>query len=569
MFEKTSRDRVKGFLRADGQKVINGAGEEIILTGWGLGNWLLTEGYMWLSHQGRFDRPRRMEEVIRELTGSEYASSFWTRFRENFVTREDIRLMAELGYNSVRIPFGWRVLMEDEPGIVWKEEGFALIDRCLDWCEEFGLYAFLDLHGAPGGQTGSNIDDSADDFPRLFTDEDSWVKGIALWQELARRYRDRWIVGGYDLLNEPLRPGLWEDKHGFYLLERLTAFYEAVIPAIREVDSRHMLSVEGSHWATDMRIFYKRYDENMVIHFHRYACMPSVESLSDYLETAERLNQPLWLGETGENVPEWYAALYPLAVSLGIGYNLWPWKKMACANSPYSVDKPEGWEDFLAYGQGGPRPSAVRVQSILDQFLENIKVENCTAYPIVTAAAFRQPGSRVRATDFDELPGKGISYSGRRGEGNLYAYRTRTGMQLRSLSDKPVKKRFFFDCGWDSLVLELAAEEFAAYTFSGLRADGSVRLELVCQEDALLTVEQDGREVLRTELAAVGKEQSGNTEQVSVKVEEAQREDGLPGAAGGEALQAVTVSGFAAAAESVLKVTVHRGVVLIHALSLH
>ena len=30
---------------------------------------------------------------------------------------------------------------------------------------------FLDMHGAPGGQTGQNIDDSEADIPELFTDE--------------------------------------------------------------------------------------------------------------------------------------------------------------------------------------------------------------------------------------------------------------------------------------------------------------------------------------------------------------------------------------------------------------
>lgn len=96
--------------------------------------------------------------------------------------------MAELGYNSVRIPMNYRVFMEDGPGIHWKEEGFQLVDQCLAWCEEAGIYAFLDLHGAPGGQTGSNIDDSVDDVPRLFIDQDSWDKTIALWVKLAERY---------------------------------------------------------------------------------------------------------------------------------------------------------------------------------------------------------------------------------------------------------------------------------------------------------------------------------------------------------------------------------------------
>ncbi|RCX21597.1 cellulase (glycosyl hydrolase family 5) [Fontibacillus phaseoli] len=501
MFEKTSRSRVKGFLRAEGNKVVNEDGEEIILTGWGLGNWLLCEGYMWLSHNTRFDRPRRIEAVIRELAGSSYADSFWKRFRTNYITREDIRLMAEQGYNSLRIPIGWRVLMEDEPKIIWKEDGFALIDRCLDWCEEFGLYAFLDLHGAPGGQTGANIDDSVDDFPRLFTDEDSWNKGIELWKELARRYRDRWIVGGYDLLNEPLRPGLMEGKHEFFLVQRLTAFYDEVISAIREIDSRHMLSVEGHHWSTNTAVFYKRYDSNMVIHFHRYACMPGKEAYEEYLELSDRLDQPLWLGETGENDLEWFAAMYPLAVSLGIGYNLWPWKKMERPNSPFAVNKPEGWDELLAYLEGGPRPGYEVIQEILDQYLDNIKVENCTPHPLVTASAFRQPGCRVRGTDFDELPGKGSSFSGLRTEGNIYKYRAKTGMSIVPITGEPQNRRFGFDSGWNWLALELAGEEFAGYTFSSVEQGNSVALDLVCREEAVVSLIQDGVEMTRTTLS--------------------------------------------------------------------
>ncbi|MDR0401354.1 MAG: cellulase family glycosylhydrolase, partial [Treponema sp.] len=207
MLEKLDRNRVKGLLRARGKVLVNGEGEEILLNGWGLGNWLLCEGYMWLSRDSRsFDRPRNIEETIRDLAGSAYAERFWRAFRASYITAEDIKRMAELGYNSLRIPFNWRLFMEDEPGeIRFREEGFSLLDQCLAWCEEYRIYAFLDLHGAPGGQTGDNIDDSRDNLPRLLTDQDYWDKGIALWRELARRYRDRWIVGGYDLLNEPIR----------------------------------------------------------------------------------------------------------------------------------------------------------------------------------------------------------------------------------------------------------------------------------------------------------------------------------------------------------------------------
>lgn len=38
---------VSGFVKADGKRVVNGDGQEILLQGVGLGSWLLPEGYMW------------------------------------------------------------------------------------------------------------------------------------------------------------------------------------------------------------------------------------------------------------------------------------------------------------------------------------------------------------------------------------------------------------------------------------------------------------------------------------------------------------------------------------------
>lgn len=109
--EKLSQARVSGFLRAKGREIVNGKGEPLLLSGWGLGNWLLCEGYMWRAGP-RGDRPRKLEQVVRELAGGRYAEAFWPRFRENYIRREDILRMAELGYNSVRVPIGWRVLID-------------------------------------------------------------------------------------------------------------------------------------------------------------------------------------------------------------------------------------------------------------------------------------------------------------------------------------------------------------------------------------------------------------------------------------------------------------------------
>lgn len=493
MITQTTRSKVKGFLRTQGTKIINEAQEEIILTGWGLGNWLLCEGYMWkASGIVRFDRPHRMERVIHELTGSNYSDYFWKTFRENYVTREDIKKMAEMGYNSVRIPFNWRLFMEDEPEIIWKSEGFELLDRVLDWCEEFKLYAFLDMHGAPGGQTGSNIDDSIDNIPRLFMDSNAWHKAIELWKALARRYKDRWIVGGYDLLNEPIRPQDPNHEGSYdYLLPKLVAFYEEAIAAIREIDTKHLFSIEGHHWASNTSIFFKRYDENMMIHFHRYACLPDISCYKEFLELSRKWDVPLWLGESGENLTEWFTAMYPLAVSLGISYNLWPWKKMDCTNSPYSVNMPKNWSLLLDYMKGGKHPGFETSKQILNDYLEAMKLVNCTYNEAVSDAVLRQPGCHIRATDFDELPGKGFSYSGLRQEENYHQYRLDTGMSIQSKDSIQRERRFGFDCMWDSLILNLTTHEFTCYSLCNINAGASLAIDFCALEPSTFTLYQD------------------------------------------------------------------------------
>jgi GNAT superfamily N-acetyltransferase len=483
------RKRVKGFLRAAGGKLVNADGAEVLLVGWGLGNWLLCEGYMWLAHDNRrFDRPRVIESVIRDLTGSAYSETFWKTFRDNYITRSDIARMAALGYNSVRIPINWRILMDDEPAtITFREDGFALLDHCLDWCEGEGVYAFLDLHGAPGGQTGDNIDDSHDNLPRLFIDRDYWDKGIALWEELARRYRDRWIVGGYDLLNEPLRTLRYDYADVDYLLPELIQFYEEAISAIRNIDRAHLISIEGHHWATDPAVFYKKYDDNMIVHFHRYGCPPDQSAFREYLALGKTLDAPLWLGETGENSNEWYAALCNTAFELGIGINLWPWKKMECTNSPCSIKKPKNWDALLAYTAGGKKPVKAEVIAMLDEYLENIKLASCVENIAVTSAILRKAPCTLRATDFDQLPGKGRSFSGTRREPCLYGYQKDSGMAIRLEDGKDPRKETGWT-RWSIYTLELGEKEFASYTFYDIEPGATLPLNCVAKEPTRFTV---------------------------------------------------------------------------------
>ncbi len=477
--EKLSRERVKGFLHREGRKLVNGEGQELILAGWGLGNWLLQEGYMWGSGSPRFDRPRRIEGAVAELTGHRYADVFWQRFRDCYITEADILRLAEEGYNSVRLPFNWRLFLEEEPGLIWKEEGFRRLEDCARWCEKAGVYLFLDMHGAPGGQTGSNIDDSYDNVPRLFIDRQFREKALAIWERLAQIYCDREVIGGYDLLNEPIIPKEAAGKDYDYLLPELKSFYEECIQLIRKKDKNHLISIESEHWSTGLEVFDRVYDDNMVMHFHRYAELPQKQSMEAYIRRAEELDLPLWMGETGENLNEWYSAFYPLALRLNIGVNLWPWKKLDCTNSVCSVKRPEGWDKVLDYLQGGPHPGYWEAQKIFNDYLENIRFENCVLRGEVTDAVFRRNSFSLRATDFDEnIEGQEAycclhPYEGQLRCGNgdtssedaaavLNRYRADTGFELIAVEEER-PARFGFDCKWDRFALPLRSGEWVSY----------------------------------------------------------------------------------------------------------
>jgi len=153
---------------------------------------------MWkFGSQG--DRPRHIEKLVSDLIGPENAARFWSEFRKNYVSESDVRRIAGLGYNSLRPALNSRLFVTEAGTPDLGGEGFHLLDDLVQWCRASGLYVILDMHGAPGGQTGQNIDDSANDQPELFQQTRYEDQLVSLWTAIARRYKDQPAVAGYDL----------------------------------------------------------------------------------------------------------------------------------------------------------------------------------------------------------------------------------------------------------------------------------------------------------------------------------------------------------------------------------
>jgi endoglucanase len=364
------------FAHTDHKQIVDAAGKPLLLRATNLGNWLVPEGYMW-QFQGGPQSPSEIRALVLELLGPEGSVAFWQKYRDNYITREDIALLHRAGFNAIRVPMHYSLFESDDA------EGFKLLDRLIGWSRAESLYLILDLHAAPGGQTGTNIDDSAG-YPWLYESPLEQEHLISIWRRLATHYRDEPVVLGYDLMNEPI-PHYPKLKPLNPFLEPL---YRKVSGEIRKADAHHILFLGGAQWDTNFSVFGKPFDTNVAYTFHRYWTVPDESVIRQYIDFRERYDVPIWMGESGENTDEWIAQFVKVLEKNDIGWAFWPYKKMEKSSAVVSIVAPADWEKIVEFAKL-PRGIA-QVQDRLKlrteqetitrafaELLENVRLQKC------------------------------------------------------------------------------------------------------------------------------------------------------------------------------------------------
>ena len=242
----------------------------------------------------------------------------------------------------------------------------------------------LDLHCAPGGQTGTNIDDSFG-YPWLFESAADQDLTVDVWKRLAEHYRDEKAILGYDLLNEPIPHFPRLQKYN----ARLEPLYKRISSAIRSVDTNHVVILGGAQWDSNFKVFGAPFDRNVMYSFHKYWTAPNQEVIQDYLDFRDRYNVPIWLGESGENTDEWIAQFVRVLEKNDVGWCFWPYKKMEKTSAVVSFAQPAHWAEILAYAKIptntgdaekrlAARPSLDNSREALRDLLQKIRFENCS-----------------------------------------------------------------------------------------------------------------------------------------------------------------------------------------------
>ena len=180
-----------------------------------------------------------------------------TEHYDAFIQEEDIRKIASMGFDHVRLAIDYEVL-EDEYGRT-REEGFAYVTRVVEWCKRQGLNIVLDLHKAYGYDF-NNAGDKEKNI--LFTNKMVQKRFVNMWIKIAEHLANETHVA-FELLNEVVEQ---ENAEAWNLLIAET------VDAIRRIARDTIIIYGGIQWNSvkTLKLLEKPKDENILFTFHFY-----------------------------------------------------------------------------------------------------------------------------------------------------------------------------------------------------------------------------------------------------------------------------------------------------------
>ena len=175
---------------------------------------------------------------------------------DTFIVESDIKRIASWGLDHVRLPIDYE-LVETADGR-YLEEGFNYIDKCLEWCESYGLNMILDLH-----KTAGYSFDELETSSGFFESELLQNRFVALWEELAKRYGKYEARLTFELLNEIVDPEVAVIWNGIA---------KRTIEAIRQYAPTIRIIIGGVRYNSfdSIKLLDPPYDSNIVYTFHFY-----------------------------------------------------------------------------------------------------------------------------------------------------------------------------------------------------------------------------------------------------------------------------------------------------------
>ena len=343
-----------GLVQASGRSLYDTEGNRLQLKGINAGQILLQEGWMSpfalepsknsdgsyvTDADGNLQYPEFTEEEFRaglkrnpNLAGYNL-DELMQYYYDCFFTEEDFRIIKEdLQLNTIRLPFYYLNILNEDLTLKTEEEAFAYLDWFIGEAAKQEIYIVLDLHGAPGSQNGFEHSGVEKRVAGLWDSAENLDATVALWEFIAHHYTvtrpdlGAWIAT-YDLLNEPTF------RYQTYTNRECWDFFDRLYDAIRAKGDQHVITMEGC-WDFSALPDPADYGwENVQYEYHWYNWWPDSVPYSvfyayqDLRNIGRDYDVPVFIGEftVFENRQQWAEEL-ALFDQRGYNWTIWNYK---------------------------------------------------------------------------------------------------------------------------------------------------------------------------------------------------------------------------------------------------
>jgi endoglucanase len=183
------------------------------------------------------------------------------------------------GFNSVRIPIRWSSHAGEKPPFTIDADFFKRIDWTVEQALSRDLAVILNVHH----------------FDEIYHDPDkNEARLLAMWKQIAERYRDRSDRLFFELLNEPMDK-LNED--------RWNALIPKLLDVVRASNPKRAVIVGPAQWnglgALD-KVRLPEKDRNLIVTFHYYSPFHFTHQGAEWVTDSKKWKGTTWTGNAKE-----------------------------------------------------------------------------------------------------------------------------------------------------------------------------------------------------------------------------------------------------------------------------
>lgn len=187
-------------------------------------------------------------------------------------TREDVKFLAECGYDHLRIPIDEEQMFDEQ--LNPEQEAFSLLHNAIGWCKEFDLKVIVDLHILRSHHF------NAEKKP-LFTESAAQEQFYDCWRKISAELKKypRSLVA-YELMNEPVA----DDP------EQWNTIANRCLEVVRELEPKRTIIIGSNRWQAYDQVKNLRVpeqDKNIIISFHFYNPFPLTHYRASWTEQKE------------------------------------------------------------------------------------------------------------------------------------------------------------------------------------------------------------------------------------------------------------------------------------------